>query len=552
MSYLRAFPCLLAAILGLSLFPQAFAYPQPVGRVNDFAHQLSQAQAKALAGEITSFEAKTQHQMAVVTVDSLEGNSVEAYTLGLARAWGVGRAGANDGVVFLVAPNERKCRIEPGLGLDGVLTKAECDRIIQNDILPSFKSGNMPEGILKGARAIMRKLNPPPPPPPLTAEELRARAEARQAAAVAAAEAKARSDAQSAENLRTAAWITLTVAILIAFAFYIRAGLRDRDDFQEEVDATEDILKRLEGDAKTSLPLTAELHRFYSPGFVRAKTEGLVDATAALTTIRKAVSEAKKTFNPWAFGCGPTIAEVTDLRRELRVQAKAIAETREAFVEGRVARDRATNNGDRLPALLDEVREVGKDIRVNQDTQSRLNRAVSEAARLKPLAEVLDWVAHDRHVAAVFSELSQALSAARNEVESFERAPTEGARLLKDLPALLQKLEKSTADSEKAKAQLREAKSKMGQAIAAHRSHSDGGGLSGAEWFMIYMLLSSSSSSANAAAQTATHEAEAAASAAREASRRSYESSSNSSSDCGSASFGGGDFGGGGGGSGSW
>jgi uncharacterized protein len=99
-------------------------YPKPSGYVNDFAGLLSHDQGAALNSELAAFEKRTTVEIAVVTVPSLKGHNVEDYTRGLAKEWGVGKAGRNNGVVFLIAPNERKMRISldqqsPGACLPG-------------------------------------------------------------------------------------------------------------------------------------------------------------------------------------------------------------------------------------------------------------------------------------------------------------------------------------------------------------------------------------------------------------------------------------------------
>jgi uncharacterized protein len=129
------------------------------GRVVDRANVLTPEQEAALAVKSAALEAKTGHQLVVVTVASLDGKPIEAYSLALANEWGIGRAGVNDGVLLLVAPNERKVRIEVGLGLPNKLPDAEAARIIEEVILPEFREGRLPEGIAKGADAIAARLS---------------------------------------------------------------------------------------------------------------------------------------------------------------------------------------------------------------------------------------------------------------------------------------------------------------------------------------------------------------------------------------------------------
>lgn len=94
----------------------------------------------------------------VATVKSLGGHPVEDYGKALGNHWRIGRAGVNDGVLLLVAPNERKVRIQVGYGLEKALTNSEADAIIQTTILPRFRKGKMADGILAGSDGIIREI----------------------------------------------------------------------------------------------------------------------------------------------------------------------------------------------------------------------------------------------------------------------------------------------------------------------------------------------------------------------------------------------------------
>ncbi len=133
-------------------------FPALTGRVVDGAQLLS-AQAKAsLVQLFADHEAATGNQVVAVTVNSLEGNAIEEYGVELGRHWKIGQKGKNNGVLLIVAPNEREVRIEVGYGLEGTLTDALSSTIIQSVILPKFKSGNMEQGIVDGAQSIVSVL----------------------------------------------------------------------------------------------------------------------------------------------------------------------------------------------------------------------------------------------------------------------------------------------------------------------------------------------------------------------------------------------------------
>ena len=134
-----------------------------LGRVSDHAHILSPSDEEALTERLETLEQKTQHQMVVVSVNSLEGEDIARFTLKLANAWGIGRAKYDDGVVLLVAPNERKVRIEVGYGLEETLTDEVCKRILDEHMLPHFRQQDFMGGIEAGTDALIEALSPAPP-----------------------------------------------------------------------------------------------------------------------------------------------------------------------------------------------------------------------------------------------------------------------------------------------------------------------------------------------------------------------------------------------------
>jgi uncharacterized protein len=101
-------------------------------------------------------EQKSSDQLVVVTLKSLQGTSIEDYGYQLGRTWGIGQKKVNNGALLIVAPNERKVRIEVGYGLEGALTDAVTKFIIENSILPRFRAGDFPGGISRGVDDIIQ------------------------------------------------------------------------------------------------------------------------------------------------------------------------------------------------------------------------------------------------------------------------------------------------------------------------------------------------------------------------------------------------------------
>ncbi len=111
-----------------------------------------------MTGKLAALESSTGRQVVVATLPSLQGYEIEEYGYQLGRAWGIGQQGENNGALLIVAPKERKVRIEAGYGLEPVLTDALSALIIQNEILPAFREGQFERGIVAGVDAIDRQL----------------------------------------------------------------------------------------------------------------------------------------------------------------------------------------------------------------------------------------------------------------------------------------------------------------------------------------------------------------------------------------------------------
>lgn len=108
--------------------------------------------------KLRQLERRSGGQFVIATVASLQGQPITEYSVCLGRHWGVGQDGSNRGVMFLVAPNERKARIEVGYGLEKVLRDEEAGRIMREAIIPRFLAGDLPGGIEAGADAIVKEL----------------------------------------------------------------------------------------------------------------------------------------------------------------------------------------------------------------------------------------------------------------------------------------------------------------------------------------------------------------------------------------------------------
>lgn len=147
-------------------------FPKLSGRVVDQAGILSAATAAQLTQTLEQFERHTGRQVVVATVKSLQGFPIEDYGYQLGRVWGIGEKDQNTGAILLVAPNERQVRIEVGYGLEGELTDAVARQILDQFILPQFRSGSLDAGVTNGVYAMLQVLGWKEAPRP---QSLRAR-----------------------------------------------------------------------------------------------------------------------------------------------------------------------------------------------------------------------------------------------------------------------------------------------------------------------------------------------------------------------------------------
>lgn len=146
------------------LFISGFAFAQkPVPelwgtRVHDDAHVLKPETIEALEAQLKAYEDSTSNQIAILTVSSLDGETIEEYSLRVAEKWKLGQEDKDNGVLLLIAVDDHKMRIEVGHGLEGVLTDALSSRIIRNEMVPAFRRADFDEGVTAAITAITKAI----------------------------------------------------------------------------------------------------------------------------------------------------------------------------------------------------------------------------------------------------------------------------------------------------------------------------------------------------------------------------------------------------------
>ena len=149
--FLGCLLCLPGAVLSLEV-------PPPEGYVNDHANILSEREKAGLESVLRRFEAETTNQVVLLVIPSLEGDSLEDFSIRVAESWKPGQKDRDNGVIFLVAVEDRKARIEVGYGLEGALTDAQSGRILRDSVFPAFRQEAYSNGIQAGLIGILQTI----------------------------------------------------------------------------------------------------------------------------------------------------------------------------------------------------------------------------------------------------------------------------------------------------------------------------------------------------------------------------------------------------------
>lgn len=164
---MRIFKALLFILLGFFLvsFPVwAQDFPEPTGYVNDFAQILSSSFREELEADLTNFDNETTAEIAVVTIEFLEDDSIEDYAVRLFEQWGIGKKEKDNGLLILIAKEDRKIRIEVGYGLEPIITDGRAGRIIREKMRPAFREDNYDQGVESAVAQIKNYIRSGEPP----------------------------------------------------------------------------------------------------------------------------------------------------------------------------------------------------------------------------------------------------------------------------------------------------------------------------------------------------------------------------------------------------
>lgn len=562
----RLFSTLLTTLL-FAVAGSAQDIPAPHGRLNDFVHLLTKAEAEEISGNLAMLESHTQIQFAVAIVPSLQGHSPEDLARKIGNKWGVGRKENNDGIVFLSAPNDRKFFIATGPGLTTRLPNATLEAIVQQKILPQFKAGRVGAGIAAGVRAIIYQLDRPAVSNTTTAAATAPGiAATKQTQPKAVAHVRPQQPPQNPVNdtdvVQTFVILIVTVialSFLAATVWYAVTISTRRQECAQAINSCDELLAALRVAApRTKEAISTATGLRGSSWLTKAKqdlapwleAETAPAVNTSLMSVRQRrlrIDLLRSSIGYSGKGLARTLSLLTQHKSEMLGALTRLKEIEEESIQAAALFADKEHHIDELQERIRILRTFQTDNKVTETTRDSIGRFLTATAVAMQEDGSTNWFAHLQDIVDRNRKAGQLIDSARKQAEMFDRAPAEAAKLMQELPAQIEKLEQMIRRSNGAKHELENARAKFAQANA-HYAASSSSGLSGTDWFLIYMLLSNSHSSAQAASEKE-------ASAVRAYEREQSDSSSSSSSSSGSGDFGGfggGSFDGGGGAGGSY
>ena len=154
MKWLKLLIFLLFGFFFVNLPVWAQSLPEPTGYVNDYAQILSSEYRQNLEQELVNFEKETTVEIALVTINSLAGDSIEDYTVRLFEQWGIGKKEKDNGLLILIAKEDREIKIEVGYGLEPIITDGRAGKIIRDKMAPAFRSNDYDQGVSLAIKQI--------------------------------------------------------------------------------------------------------------------------------------------------------------------------------------------------------------------------------------------------------------------------------------------------------------------------------------------------------------------------------------------------------------
>src|SRR3989338_4239277 len=423
--------------LGLLFSSSIFAqdnYPKPIGHVTDSANIINPSARQELEAKLREYRDKTSIEIAIVTVLSLNGLSVEEYTLNWAQKWGVGDKKKDNGIVLLVAPVERKMRIEVGYGMEPDLTDVQAKRIIDNTVIPYFKESvqqssesakksKLTEGIVAGVNAILAGLGNTP---------YQNRLEERKIAAEKAAAEQKLSDEQFAATMKIVGLVVIAIVIIGSAVFIIFRIIGRRNELRSQFVVNGSNLKKCrafiveaEKEYPSALKKLDEL-REISPKNVWADLETWIVATPGRI---KAYSDQLEYLMLGQSRIGwkhsdKLTPQVTDLLDQVSSLANVFDDIKAKIAEVKKAQHESPGLLEKLAGSINKAAQAIDHADVSKRSKQYVGQARDSYKKAKSSMDnsVIDWLAVSAFIMTGLALAANALSGAKSDKEDAEEA----------------------------------------------------------------------------------------------------------------------------------
>jgi uncharacterized protein len=374
----------------ISALGQSPAYPARRGIVTDYAGRLDRAQIDELTALIQQYERQTSIEIAVVVVNSLQGQSAREYAEGIGDAWGVGKAGRNNGTVLIWAPHERQYSLRIADGLSADLTDADATRITQENLLPNFKNEQYYDGLKQTVLAVMRQLGGQS-----WEERMKARAE------------RARANAESEKrDIWGAVGEGVFLLLLVQTAFWLYRW-RQRKKKLAEMDEVSRVIPESLRAAEQNAPKIQELVADLGH---QMPEQDLSKLSSELAAQPGRIAEIKADAARANFADIDSYDEVIEVRNRAQTEGNFLDTMRTRIAEIKTARERSQTLMEQLGKQNFEITEVlDSSKREEVDRLLAQSRMQYEQARQNSSNSLLDWLIISELLSNSYNQRQQAV-----------------------------------------------------------------------------------------------------------------------------------------------
>jgi uncharacterized protein len=489
----KYFPVLaaLAACLFVAVTVTAAEFPPfPKGFVTDQANVIEPSAKANLESALREYEKQTSIEIAVVTVPSLGDLSIEEYVIALVGrpGWAFGKKGKDNGIIFLIAPNERKLRIEVGKGLQGDLNDGKAGEIRDEYIIPAFKAGDMSGGIIAGTNAIIQYLGPTP---------FEKRAEERERARAEAAAREKLAAAERAENLKIAGVVlSIILAIGICVFLFVRRIRKNRAEEERRTQLKEEFSSLL----KTIASLVETFEKAYEKekkSLESLRADNPPEVVSDLAARMKQFSEQLPVFKDTLavlkgkeslpVPSAEDMAAIKNLKRSVGNSIDNIGLAAKLSEKIAIAKSEGPKLLAKLPAVIEKVVKKSEHEDVSADTKKAIKGAGKdyEQAALLATRQPVNWLVVYDLLERIAAKVEKAESSADEEKLFAKKARNEGPGLLKQMPAMF---ERATTKASRDHV-TRATKQKVDEAVKKFSSVQKQASASAVDWIVVYALL---------------------------------------------------------------